>query len=382
VSANGLKVYSSLTVYEKSLNRIRWIFDEFPEVVVSFSGGKDSTVIFNLAKIVAREKNRLPLKVFWLDQECELQATEDMVRKVMYDPDVEPLWYQIPFRMQNATSATDQWLNCWEPGEEWARDQDPISIKENTFGTDRFYRLNEEIIKQSFEGPVAVLTGVRGEESPRRMMGMTTNPTYKGETWGKRLDAKAHKYNFHPIYDWAYSDVWKAIHSNGWDYNTHYDAMFQYGVRVRDMRVSNYFHETAVHALFMLQEIEPETWERATKRISGLDTAGKMGKDDWFVYELPFMFTSWAEYRDYLLENLILVPEYRKAFADFFLFMERDFSRSIGNDMYKTQVNAILCNDFELTKLKNWCASGFKDKKLDKLEAIDELRRAKSASND
>ena len=35
------------------------------------SGGKDSAVLFNLAMTVAKERNRLPLKVFWLDQEAE-----------------------------------------------------------------------------------------------------------------------------------------------------------------------------------------------------------------------------------------------------------------------------------------------------------------------
>lgn len=35
------------------------------------SGGRDSTVVFEMALIVAKEKNRLPLKVFWLEQEAE-----------------------------------------------------------------------------------------------------------------------------------------------------------------------------------------------------------------------------------------------------------------------------------------------------------------------
>ena len=363
-----MKIYRNTNVYDEALNRIRLLFDEFPEVVVSTSGGKDSTIVFELAKMVAREKGRLPLKVFWLDQECEFEATVEYIKTVMYDPDVVPLWYQIPFRLQNATSANELWLNCWGEGENWVREKDPISIKENTFGVDRFVALMEAIMSQTFSGPTAVLTGVRAEESPTRFVAVTEDPTYKWITWGNKIDKAKQIYNFHPIYDWSYLDVWKSIHENGWEYNRHYDELFRYGVPVRKMRVSNYHHETAVHSLFLLQEIEPDTYERATQRISGLDTAGKMGKDDWFVYELPFMFKDWVEYRDYLLENLILDPKHRKRFADRFESIERRYSRSVGPEMYKTFINSILCNDVEMTKLANWEVRNYTDKQLEKKE--------------
>jgi predicted phosphoadenosine phosphosulfate sulfurtransferase len=364
-----MKIYKNKNVYEEALDRIRLLYDEFPLVMVSLSGGKDSTVILELTKIVARERNALPVKVMWLDQECEFEATVDYVKTVMYDPEVEPMWYQIPFKLLNATSATESWLNVWGEGEEWVREKDPISIKENTFGTDRFVKLMEAIVDKSFDHPVAVLTGVRTEESPARFMGATGDVTYKWITWGNTINKKKGIYNFHPIYDWTYIDVWKAIYDHNWNYNRHYDELFRYGTPVRKMRVSNYHHETAVHSLFLLQEVEPQTYEKATKRISGIDTAGKMGKEDWFVYELPFMFNSWTEYRDYLVEHLIEDPKVKKTFQDYFESVERRYSRSVGEDLYKTQINSILCNDVELTKLKNWETRSFTDDQLAEKEA-------------
>ena len=100
------QIYKETNVFDEALNRIRMLFDTHDEVIVSMSGGKDSTVTFHLALMVAEEKNRLPLKVFWLDQEAEWQSTVDYMDKVMRRPDVKPYWFQIPFDFTNTLSTT------------------------------------------------------------------------------------------------------------------------------------------------------------------------------------------------------------------------------------------------------------------------------------
>ena len=269
----------------------------------------------HLALIVAEEKGRLPLKVAWLDQECEFASTVDYVRKVKDLPGVDFHWYQIPFQLFNATSHTDPWLNVWGEGEEWAREREPDSIHENTFGTERFTDTLDAIGAHLLDGAEngVVLTGVRIEESPARRLGLTSFASYKWVTWGQKNN-KTHLI-LHPIYDWSWRDIWKAILDNGWAYNESYDHQYRYGVQPSKMRVSNYHHETAVHSLFWLQEVEPETWVRATARVNGISTAGQMGKADFFVRELPYMFRDWTEYRDYLLEHLPGTPEDREVFA-------------------------------------------------------------------
>ena len=124
-----MKIYLKENVFDACLDRLRYLFDEFDKIIVSFSGGKDSTVIFNMAMIVAKEKNKLPLTVMFLDQEAEWQAVVDYTRTVMQDPEVEPHWLQVPIRLFNATSSSKQWLHCWGEGEQWMREKKILQLK-------------------------------------------------------------------------------------------------------------------------------------------------------------------------------------------------------------------------------------------------------------
>jgi hypothetical protein len=101
-----MKILLKENVFDAALNRIRYLFKEFPTVIAGVSGGKDSTVIFNLTMRVARELGRLPLPVFWLDQEAEWTDTVNYCRWLMYQPDVKPLWFQMPMHLDNAASLT------------------------------------------------------------------------------------------------------------------------------------------------------------------------------------------------------------------------------------------------------------------------------------
>jgi predicted phosphoadenosine phosphosulfate sulfurtransferase len=343
-------------VFQGALARVRWLFDEFDEVVVNVSGGKDSSIVFELCMIVAKEKGRLPLKTLFVDQEAEWQSTIDQIEYHMTHPDVEPYWYQIPIKMSNSTSFTDHWLQAWDPEEEekWMRPKHPVAIKENTYGEDRFKALFPAILKKDFaEKKTCHVAGIRVEESPGRRLGMQGH-TYKGECWGKTLDKKLGHYNMYPIWNWGYRDVWKAIHDNNWRYNKIYDVQYQYGIHVLKMRVSNVHHETSVAALFYMQEAEPETWEKLTQRLDGIDTAGKAGMADYFPKQLPYMFLNWQEYRDHLLDNLV-EEEFRPHFIKQFQRMKvyEDYDNRMYKKTMKVQINAILTNDWEGVKVND-----------------------------
>jgi len=360
-----MKITLEQNVFDAAIERIEWLFDEFPHVVVSFSGGKDSTATLEMALIVARQKKRLPLKVCFLDQEAEWQGVADYVQRVMQRSEVDPFWFQTPLFLPNSVSSESRFLMAWEPDGQWMRDKNEIALKDNY----EFIDINEEDPKTGYwyryfgraleimveSEPCAFLSGVRAEESPNRRAGLTTNATYKHITYGKVQNKQNNQYTFYPLYDWSYTDIWKSIHSNEWDYCKVYDEFYRYGIAPMKMRISNLHHETAVDQLFYLQEIEPQTWDALQRRLSGINQARQFTRSEMFkVKELPYMFRDWKEYRDYLIDNL-LAEKYRYSFKSKFQDMDNKFKHMDKiEEMYKEQVFSVLSNDYEFVKISNF----------------------------
>ena len=354
-----MKIYKKNNVYEEALNRIRFLYDEFDEVVVGYSGGKDSTVTLRLAVQVAKEKGKLPVKALFLDQEAEWGAVIKHMREVREDPNIDLRWYQIPFAIFNASSNIKQWITAWGEGDEWMRPREPNTITENKYGTNKFYDLFNKIIEVDFPENTCLLGGVRSEESPRRHVAMTQQATYKYITWGKKLNPGKGQYTFYPIYDWSYTDIWKSIHDNKWAYTKVYDYQYMYGVPIRGMRVSNLHHETALEVLFYLQEVEKDTWTALTNRMTGIGTAGKLNKKNYFIKELPFMFASWEDYRDFLTEKLVDNKKVKDKFKKKWELYDVRYKDMLHRDkLIKAEINNILANDEDLTKLRNFTETG------------------------
>lgn len=343
-----MKIYNNKTVYEAGKERIHRLYDEIDEIMVATSGGKDSTAVLYLTIEVARERGRLPLTVIYVDQEAEWREVSQSVSKLYDNPDVDFMWFQVPLTMTNNTSNTSDTVNIWGEGENWIREKHPKAIHENIYGTMKFADMFGAILKHHWpDKSCALLTGMRAQESPQRALGLLNVPTYKDITWGKKIDFRRGHYNFHPIYDWEISDVWHYIESNDLPYCAVYDKLYQLGVKMRDIRVSNLHHETAIQNLWLVQEIDGDLWSKLVERIQGVNSCDKLQKEGFgVVKELPYMFRSWVEYRDHLLENLIENDEDRVHMADRFAKQEKTLEgmKSIKT-LHKYQCKEIVRND-------------------------------------
>lgn len=347
-------IYKETNVFEEALIRMNMIFDYCDEVIVSMSGGKDSTVCFNLALMVARERGRLPLKVFWLDQEAEWQSTVDYMDKIFHMPEVKPYWFQIPFNFPNNLSTANgkESLLIWDPEakDKWVHPQSPIAITECPFDFDvdqnrdkAFYTLMNKLPDCCLEPDTklcGVISGMRTDESlNRRTAIMFGKATFHGETWARnKLEKKSRCQVMWPIYDFLVDDIWAAIAKNGWEYNKAYDLMYRWGTRKNNMRVSALIHETSWSAIQMLQEFEKDTYNRFCARISGVSTFNHAFDEGGVMpKELPFMFKDWKEYRDYLLEHLV-EPKYWDHYR-------KEWQGQDGDEWYQCHVQEVILND-------------------------------------
>lgn len=354
-----MRIFSNENVYDSALERIRYLFDEFPNIVVGFSGGKDSTAVLNLTIKVAKEKNRLPVKVLFVDQEAEWQGTIDYVTYVMTQPEVEPMWFQMPMVITNNASSYNRYNYCWneEEKDNWIHPKHPLSIKENKYGTDRFHELFGAIFNVEFKNKkTCYIAGVRTEESPKRYVSLTQGITYKWITWGTVLSKKNEHYTFYPLYDWSYTDIWKYLQDEKIPYNKIYDEMYRHGVKVNDMRISNLHHETAIQSLLLVQEIEPATWNKIANRIDGANTIKHIKKNSFACpKELPSMFESWEEYALHLAENIIQDQKNKDELYKRINPKKEIYSgNGIKNHFWRTIINTILSSDWDFTKIANW----------------------------
>lgn len=175
-AGSAAMIYLQNNVFDEALERLRMIFDGHDDVIVSMSGGKDSTVLFRMALMVAQERGRLPLKVFWLDQEAEWQATVDYMQHIMELPEVTPYWYQIPFEFTNTLSPEKNFISVWDPEDKaiWIHPQHPLSIKENPSSEKRFHELVNVLPPYCTDSEnCAVLVGMRMTESLNRRVAIT-----------------------------------------------------------------------------------------------------------------------------------------------------------------------------------------------------------------
>ena len=348
------QVYIKDDVRSAAEKRISYIFDEFENIIVSISGGKDSTVLCWMALQEARRRNRR-IGIFFLDEEVVYQSTIEQVTWLMnlYPENTVRIWFQFPFKLTNATSLVDSQLICWEPGKHniWMRSKVPYGIhhvpwdknkqtirdKNKGFG---FYDVLDNF--QSSRDHTAFLVGLRATESMNRFRAVAKNPGYKDCYWCSKIHKATGSASFYPLYDWNFSDIWKYIYDNNIRYSRIYDYQFKKGMPQSDIRVSSLIHEKSFKSLVDLPEFEPKTYDKLLKRIKGIQIGNLYGKDAKMLRarKLPKNYKTWMQYRDFLLQTY---PDPDKKW----IFEKRYAAQLNNNYVARQQCRQLLLNDYE-----------------------------------
>lgn len=345
------KIYQIKTVDIAAQERIAWIFDEFEDIMVSVSGGKDSTVLCWMALQEARRRGR-KIGIFFLDEEAVYMSTVRQVRYLMdlYPENTEKHWLQIPFHLTNSVSFRDSQLVCWDPTREkdWMRRKEPDGVQIPPWDVSRQHVRNKikgfgfyDVIDnfQTANPGTCFLVGLRSDESFHRYSAVTKNPGHKDWTWTTKSNGVIQAY---PLYDWKFDDVWTFIADNNIRYNKVYDYMYQKGISQTEIRVSSLVHEKSFKCLTELPEFEPETYDRLLRRVGGIQTGHIYGKDKKMLTarELPENYKTWREYRGFLLETY---PDIEKKG----IFVSRFAAQSDDEYTARQQCRQLLINDYE-----------------------------------
>lgn len=311
-----MKNYQKKNVYEAAKERISFIFDEFNNILVSFSGGKDSGVVLNMSIDEARKRGRR-IGVIFIDLEAWYKKSIEFIERMIDNNlDVlEPYWVCLPMKSDNSLSYFEPYWIWWERGKEniWVRQMPNkdyvINLDNHSFD---FYRENmtfEEFVKYigNWYGNgerTACLLGIRTDESLNRFRAIVMD---KGMYKGKRYSTLVmnETYNFYPIYDWNVEDIWTYNGKFDKDYNKLYDLFYRAGVSIHKMRVDEPFGDTCKAGLNMFKVIEPETWARVANRVSGANMGALYNHSKLMNtnYTLPKGHT-WKSFTEFLLDTL------------------------------------------------------------------------------
>lgn len=267
-----------INVVDAAKQRIAKVFDCFPRVYVSFSGGKDSSVMLHLVAEEAEKRGR-KFGLLIVDLEGQYKLTIDHIRDMAdkYKSLVDLYWVALPIALRNAVSMYEpKWL-CWEPGKEWIRQPDKSSITDE--GYFPFFRRGmefEEFVPEFgkwYGGGelTACLVGIRADESLNRYRTIAGHKsTFEGIQWTTWLGGSL--YNAYPVYDWKTADIWRYNGKYGKPYNRLYDLMHKAGLSIHQQRICQPYGDDQRKGLWLFHVIEPETWSRIVARVNGANS--------------------------------------------------------------------------------------------------------------
>ncbi len=273
------KQYLEEEVLTSTRKRIKKTFEIFPKTYVAFSGGKDSTVMLHLALEEARKQNKLPLNVLFIDLEGQYKKTIQHIEEVTLDSDEIKLhWICLPLNLRNSVSVFQPHWRCWDPEQSnlWIRSMPKnINVISNIeqYPFFRFGMEFEEFVYKWgnwFAGKelCTCLLGIRADESLNRFFSVTRNG-WKGINW---MSKASNKLIFtYPIYDWRTEDIWRYVGKRKIPYNKLYDYFYLIGMSIHQMRVCQPYGDDQRQGLQYFHSIEPETWDRLIKRVSGVN---------------------------------------------------------------------------------------------------------------
>jgi predicted phosphoadenosine phosphosulfate sulfurtransferase len=378
----------NINVFEAAKERIEYTFNNFEKVYLSFSAGKDSTVMLHLVMDECK-KRKIKIGLLIVDLEGQYKLTIEHIEKCIdeYKEFVDVYWVCLPIHLRNAVSVYEPFWKCWDSDqqENWIRTPNKISITDvNYFDFFRDGMEFEEFVPEFGEWysqgkTTACLVGIRSDESLNRYRTISSNTkeTFDNKCYTTKVTNNV--YNLYPIYDWTTEDIW-IYHAKNQNkrYNQLYELMFKAGLSIHQQRICQPYGDDQRRGLWLFHLIEPETWAKVVARVNGANSGAlyinesgsitgynkitKPNNHTWesfamlFLNSIPektkehymnkiFTFIKWWKERGYdngipdeapyLLESQKLAPSWRRVCKS---LLRNDFwCKGLGFTQHKTE---------------------------------------------
>lgn len=278
------KIYQDYNVLEATRQRISQSFDAFEKLYISFSGGKDSTVMMHLVMDEAIRRNR-KVGVLIIDLEAQYKDTVTHMEKMVeqYKDHIELHWFCGELLLRNAlTNFEPRWI-CWDEEKKhlWVRQKPEQASDLSQYD---FY-----VPKMEFEELMVIFgqwysengkymtgafIGIRADESLHRYRAIVSRKeglTLNDHKWTTKISKNL--YNLYPIYDWKTEDIW--VYHGRYPHMIHnriYDQMTKAGVKLSDQRLCQPFGDDQRRGLWLYHILEPDTWTKLIGRANGINS--------------------------------------------------------------------------------------------------------------
>lgn len=271
-----------VNVLEATRSRVKWTFDNFERIYLSFSGGKDSTVMLHVCMEEARSRNQ-KIGLLIVDLEGQYKLTIDHLSALVneYIDHIELFWVCLPIHLRNAVSVYEPFWKCWDSKKkkDWIRKLPEGSISDlSKFPFFRDGMEFEEFVPEFGEwysqGKLsACLVGIRSDESLNRYRTISSKDkiTLKDKCYTTKVTESV--FNVYPIYDWRTEDIWIYHYKNpSKRYNQLYELMHKAGLSISQQRICQPYGDDQRRGLWLFHLIEPETWARVVSRVNGANS--------------------------------------------------------------------------------------------------------------
>ena len=368
------KFFIDKTVLQASRERISKIFDSFETYYISFSGGKDSSVMTHLVMEEAKKRNK-KVGLLIIDLEAQYKHTIDHIRHIVetYKDNIDLHWFCGELLLRNGVSDFEPKWICWD------EEKKDIWVREKPEEASDLEQYDFYVPKMEFEEFMVIFgkwyakdkltagfIGIRADESLHRYRAIVSDKkdlTFNGYKWTTKLSK--YLYNIYPIYDWKTEDIW-VFNSKFKDlsHNKIYDMMTRAGVKLSNQRLCQPFGDDQKKGLWLYHILEPETWYKLLNRVSGVNSGALYIQENGNINGYKDVYKpknhTWQSYTNYLLKSLPnkMQIHYKERFVKFIVGWKKrgydnipdqaphDLEVKCWAPSWKRMARCILRNDF------------------------------------